>query len=171
MTTHHTTFQPLPRKVAEPPLPIDGYNIRLPVLPWVRKVMVAEFGPEPICINGRGLLGKHMEAFPFDLPEQEDRPELVTVGSAVLVNVSARLWANVQRYEQLFQAGYYFEKIFQRMMCSHVRAQARHGVPDLTAIRDWFDMYGLDIDDDYNIDAARELWKAYKAGRRELSRP
>lgn len=148
--------------------PSDGYNVRLPVLPWVRKVMVAEFGPEPIRINGRSVLGKHMEALPFDLPEEHERPELATVGSAVLVNVSARLWASVRGYDQLFQAGYYFEKLFQRMMVAHVRAQARQGVPDLTAIRDWFDMYGLDIDDDYNLDAARGLWKAYKAGRGRL---
>lgn len=148
--------------------PSDGYNVRLPVLPWVRKVMIAEFGPEPIRINGRSVLGKHMEALPFDLPEEHERPELHSAGSSVLVNVSARLWASVRGYDQLFQAGYYFEKIFQRMMVAHVRAQERHGVANLTAIRDWFDMYQLDIDDDYQLDAARELWKAYKAGRKNL---
>lgn len=146
----------------------DSYNVRLPVLPWVRKVMVAEYGPEPIRITGHHLLGRHMKALPFDLPEEQDRPELATVGSAVLVNVSSLLWASVKDYNQLFQAGCYFEMLFQRMLVSHVRAQARLGVPDLVAIRDWFEMYGLDIDDDYNIEAARELWKAHKA--RQLAR-
>jgi hypothetical protein len=143
----------------------DSYNVRLPVLPWVRKVMIAEFGPEPIRIAGHTLLGKHMKALPFDLPEKNERPDLDTAGSAVLVNVSALLWASVRDYNQLFQAGYYFEKLFQRMMVSHVRAQARLDVPNMTAIRDWLDMYGLDIDDDYSLEAAYELWKVYKQGQ------
>jgi hypothetical protein len=143
-------------------------NLRLPVLPWVRKVLLYEFGPEPIRLTGYSLLGKHALGLPFDLPETE-RPPYDVGGCTVLCSISTRLWSNLQRYEELFQAGYYFEKVGQRMLLSHIVAAQRFGIPAKTAMLDWLDMYDLD-EDEYSSEAAYQMWKVYKQGKRGLDR-
>lgn len=156
MTTHTTLVSPEPS---------GAVNVRLPVLPWVRKVLLKEFGPEPIPVHGHSIFGKHMEALPFDVPEQEENQALQVCGSYIVVRVSSLVWRSVRNYQHLFKAGFFYEKMIQRMMIAHIVAQERLGVANMTALKDWYDMYQLDIDDDYSLDAAYWLWKSYKAGR------
>lgn len=147
-------------------LQTDGYNVRLPVLPWVRKVLLAQFGAEPINVHGHSVLGKALESLPFEFPSQDERPDLAVHCSSILLRVSRQVWGSVRSYEHLFKAGFFYEKAIQQQMISHIVAQERCGVANLTALRDWFEMYDLDIDDDYNIEAAYWLWKSFKARRR-----
>ena len=143
-------------------------EVKIPVLPYVRKVLLHEYGPEPILINNLTVLGKAMYSTPLDFPDFE--PAEVR-GEAMKFHISHNLYGQYKQYKALFQSGCYFEKVAQRMLLAHIEAQQRIGGKILDAIEDWFEMYGIEEGVDYRLDAAYELWKAFKKKRaRHLAR-
>lgn len=135
------------------------HRVRIPVLPYVKKVLLHEYGPEPISVMGYSILGKYLSAFPLDFPNEEHDEK--SYGEEVTFHISSNLYPHFKKYETLFQAGYYFEKVVQRMLLAHIEAQHRLGGKILDAIEDWYDMYGIE-EDDLRMDAVYELWKQYK---------
>lgn len=121
-----------------------------------------EYGPEPIPVSGKTILGKYLHAFPLDFPELEIKEGIH--GEYVSFMVSKPLLPFFKSYDNLFQAGYYFEKVAQRMMLAHIEAQHRLGGTILDAIEDWREMYGIE-EDELRLDAAYELWKQHKKRR------
>ncbi len=137
-------------------------EVRIPVLPYVRKVLLHEYGPEPILISGLTVLGKYFYSFPIDFPET---PSIEVKGEVMKFKISHVLYNHYKSYKELFQTGCYFEKVAQRMLLAHIEAQQRLGGKILDAIEDWFEMYGIEDGEDYTLTAAYELWKQFKKRR------
>lgn len=139
-------------------------EVSIPVLPFVKKILIAEYGPEPILITRQTLAGKHMMTLPFDI-EEAQQPEIKVYGEQVRCLLSKEVKRYViTKYYDLFQAGYFFEKMAQRMLVAHIRAQVRTGIEAWKAMDDFFTMYDIG-EDDYSYEAAYEYWKAYKKGQ------
>lgn len=134
-------------------------TVEIPVLGYVKKVILKEFGPEPIRITQQGALGKSILAMPLDLPA--DDFHLTAVGEKIKLEVSVRLSLHFKKYNDLFQAGYFYEKMVQRMLIQHIHAQFRLGVPAWRAMEDFYTLYNIG-EDDYSMDAAYFIWKEYK---------
>lgn len=136
-------------------------HVKIPVLPYVQKVMLHEYGPEPIFVSGQTLLGKYFHSFPLDFPELED----VKVHGVVMVfAINRNLYSHFKQYNTLFQCGCYFEKVVQRMLLQHIEAARRFDAKILDAIEDFFEMYGI-TEEEWRMDAAYALWKSHKKKR------
>lgn len=145
------------------------FQAQIPIVPFVKQILLKEYGAEPIRITGQSLLGKQVMSFVLDLEDQGlEGIELPKVyGTTIQIELSTRLWKFLQRYNDLFQAGMFFERMAQRMMIQHIIAQVRAGRTAWSAMEDFLLFYDIG-EDEYAAMSAYELWKLWKKSHPHL---
>lgn len=140
------------------------FAAKIPVRVFVKKIILREYGQEPILLTQKSLLGKQVMNMPFDLPFEfsgDDAALEKCYGEPLEVQISHRLWRHFTQYKSLFQAGYFFEKMCQLMLLTHMRAQVRAGREAWGSMVDFMALYDIG-EDDYPLESAYAVWKTYK---------
>lgn len=135
--------------------------IEIPVQPYVKKVLLKWYKQEPLPLHQNNMMGKSLIALLADMPSQQTLIKPTIRGEKVRVQISIRLVPFYEMFENAFEMGFYFEKVVQHMMFTHVSAQVRCGVNALKALKDFYNLYGFD-EDDYPFDTAYRMWQFNK---------
>lgn len=143
------------------------FTLQIPVRAYVRKIILREHGPEPIRITQQSLLGKNVLAMLFDYAESEV-PQHGCFGEPLSVEISTRLSRHFQKYEDVFQSGFYFEKVAQQMLVTYILGGVRAGRKAWDAMRDFLALYDIS-EDEYAAEAAYMVWKTWKTKHPEMT--
>lgn len=130
--------------------------IAIPVLPYVKKILLKLYGNEPLLLVDKTLLAKSAVGISMYIPEDTRVP-----GCTVRVQMSNRVLEYYADFKHAFQLGMYFERVAQQMMLTHIAAQKRMHRDSMSALRDFYEMYEL-TDDDYDIESAYRMWQENK---------
>ena len=145
-------------------MPSQSVNIEIPVLPHVKCLLLALYGPEPLKVNENNLLGRELQ---FVFLNKISSQEKIN-GEKICIQVSHRLTPYFYKFKNAFSLGCYFEKQFNVLLFMHVEAQNFFGVTPVNAIKSFYQHYNIN-QDFYNIPSAMESYRRMKNNNKKTS--
>lgn len=135
--------------------------IHLPVAPLSRKILLAEYGPEPIHLGERNLLYRQMCYRVDRTPWLKRHQQLLT--TSIQISINKHLWEKVR--QEPHQVGYHLYELHKDRMFTWVSGRVS-GVDkeQLKAIRKYLEMYQVE-EDEFGLDTAYRIWKRFKENR------
>jgi hypothetical protein len=131
-------------------------EVKIPVLPHVKSLMLSIYGPEPIKANENNLLGKEVQSILLSYSQTELFQQKL-VGESITIILSERIAQYYKKFSNAFDLGCMFEKQFHAIMFAHIEAQKQLDVPVMKAIKNFFTKYKID-DELYSMGAAQQSY-------------
>jgi hypothetical protein len=146
-------------------------TIELPVAPFSRRILMAEYGTEPLSLTKGDLLYQALRVEPRRIKSAlNDLKNTLHSSIHVLLGneISRQLVCNELAFSKI---GIHIYKIHLLQLFTHVNALARGGVEVKRAIIDFYDKYGI-TDDDLGLDTAYRYYhrEELKKKRKKLTK-
>lgn len=141
-------------------MPSQAHEVKIPVLPHVKSLIVALYGPEPVEANENNFMGKEIQSILLPYSQSELFPAKLH-GETITVALSHRIAPYYQRFQHAFDLGCMFEKQFHSILYAHIEAQRQCGVSVLQSIKNFYIRYNIN-DELYDWEAAKKSYQRIK---------
>jgi hypothetical protein len=132
-------------------------QIILPCHPLTRRVLIAEYGQEPILLPNRDLLFSLINTTPLRSRVSHERAfEVLT--STISLQVHDRLAARLKNSWDA--AGFLLLKFHKDAACRYVSTMYGLGQDARPALQDWLKRHSVE-EDDYSLDSAYKMWQRW----------
>lgn len=132
--------------------------IHLPVAPLSRKILLTEYGPEPIHLGERNLLYRQMCYRVDRTPWLMRHQQILT--TTIQIQINRHLWEKVKQAPH--QIGYHLYELHKDRMFTWVSGRVSSPESEqLGAIRLYLERYRVE-EDEFSLDTAYRLWKRFK---------
>lgn len=138
-------------------MPSQAQQVKIPVLPHVKSLIISLFGPEPVEAHENNFLGKEIQSILLSYSQSELFATRLH-GETLTINISHRIAPYYQRFQHAFDLGCLFEKQFHSILYAHIEAQRQCGVPVLQAIKNFYIRYKIN-DELYDWEAAKKSYQ------------
>jgi hypothetical protein len=135
-------------------------TIILPVAPLSRKILLTQYGQEPLHLGYRSLLYKQMCYNIPVTPWLERHQQVLT--TTITISIHRHLWERVR--QEPHQVGYHLYELHKEFMFTWVEGKVDADHPQLYAIRDFLHYHHIE-EDDFSEETAYRLWKRFKESR------
>ncbi|WP_126244122.1 hypothetical protein [Chitinophaga rhizosphaerae] len=125
--------------------------VEIPILPHVKSFVTGMFGPEPIPVHEKHILGRELEN--FIIQRRRLTPDKIR-GNTLQLRLSQRIAPFYIKFKEALSLGCFFEKTFHSCLYFYVSAQEELGVSQNVAIRSFLQRFNID-EETYDTSAAR----------------
>lgn len=125
--------------------------------PLTRRVLLAEYGVEPIRIGQRDLLFSMLS-----FVQLRDRVEMQKINEELTATIDLKIHDALALHLQRvwYMVGAHLFRWHKDMMCRYADTSSRLGRPVKTAIEEWLNLFGVE-EDDYGMEAAYKCWQRW----------
>lgn len=136
--------------------------VQLPVTGLSRKILLAEYGSDPIKLTIHDLLFQQL-CYHRILKESNTSRLKGTLRATVGLCLNGKLAKRVTRNGA--QLGYHLYLYHRRLMMNYIEAQTGVGIPAKYALQNFYNEYDI-TEDDFDQETAYKYWHRHKARKK-----
>jgi hypothetical protein len=136
-------------------------EIQVPIKPHVKKVLIAEFGAEPILASQNSILGFIASSRMANqrTSTYDNRSKLETF---LTLSLPHRIMHHqCMNKKKIALLSCHMDNIFRLFFINHIKSQMCLGINLYKSINSFFERYGIS-EDELAFDAAEQIYKRYK---------
>lgn len=130
--------------------------IELPVHPMSKKMLLAEYGQEPIRLRHHDRLHEQLRVDPTQISSNLSQSR-GTLSTSIQIEINDNLATKLQRGQLSFRIGIHIYKEHLNMLFTHVAAYINTGHEATTGIGDFLNKYHIE-EDDFAFETAYRYW-------------